>query len=623
MSNTEVLPFPSPPGAGDTWQIVSMRFPGWTEDDDGFFRPQFVLAVSAETGRIGASDLVRPGALDITLVQAAMDNLEEASGTRPATIEVDDSELADALAKLLKGRGIEVSLIDKLPLMAEPIGEMYRELKGDEPYDAAGDVPGVTIEHLLAFAEAAEIFRRAAPWRYLASIDIIEIAAPRPAPNVRFACVLSSHGQIGLGFAEKRSLLEQSPDEGESAVALLTNHSLWSVTYHEPWELPILEHEAWLEHGLPFDPDGRIPSAVQYGPKRRVRRASPKMLAFFEGLFRALAETSEDELDAGEWHKVVGTSLGTLELALSLPDMLAPPAPAEDEPPSFNPLRRGVAMERIRDLLLEQDFESEEEMQAFMEREIIGKELPPPRMEGPEDEARELALEAMDTPGRRGIALARRALALDPDSPIAHITLAERASDPEHAVELYQNAVAAAERSLDPELFKEAVGDFWGVSETRPYMEARKGFADALWSIGRRREAVGHYTELLRLNPNDNQGIRDILPPALMIVGDDKAAEKLLDRYAEDITAGPAFNRALVVFRSKGDTKAARERLTEALERNHHVPDFLLDRARFPEELPAGYTLGSVEEALFYFMTSEEAWAETPGALEWLAERCD
>ena len=623
MPKSKVVPFPSTRTSGDTWQIAYIRYPGWVEDDDGFYQPALALAASADTGHIGASDLVRPDELRIELMQAAMDSLEEASGKKPTTIEVENPELADALAVLLEGSGIEVSFRDELQLLTEPIREMCRELMADEPYKPATKVPGVTIDHLRAFAEAAERFREAAPWRYLDSSDIIELAAPRPAPNVRFACILSAHGECGLGLAEERDILEQGPDDEETAFGLLADRSTWSVTYFAPWEVPILEHEAWLEFGLPVDPDGRIPCAVQYGPKRRVRRASPKMLAFFEGLFRVLAETGEDDLDAGEWKKEVETSQGRLELVLSLPDLLSPPAPAEDRPSPFNPLRQGAAMDAIRQRLDQQEFESVEEMQAFLDSELVGKKLPEPAVEGPKDEARALALEATDTPGRRGVALARKALALDPDCPVAHLVLAERSPNPEIAVERYQAAFAAAERALGPEVFEDGVGSFWGISETRPYMEARLGLADALWLSGQHEEAAEHFAELLRLNPNDNQGIRDKLAPALMVLGMDKEAEKLLAHYANDITSAAAFNRALAAYRRKGDTKTARERLLKALDCNHHVAELLLDRLDVPDQLPGGYTLGSVEEAAYYVLEAHEAWELTPDALEWLTEVVD
>lgn len=56
---------------------------------------------------------------------------------------------------------------------------------------------------------------------------------------------------------------------------------------------------------------------------------------------------------------------------------------------------------------------------------------------------------------------------------------------------------------------------------------------------------------------------------------------------------------------------------------NPHVPELLLGRLEIPDRLPDSYALGSVEEAILYFLKAEEAWAETPGALDWLAGAID
>jgi tetratricopeptide (TPR) repeat protein len=624
MSPAKVVRFPETKTSGDTWQIGYVRYPAWVEEEGEFYRAWLAIAASAATGLIGSSDLTRCDTPGVELALAAMESLHEVSGTRPALIEVSDLELSVELVNLPQTSDCEVSCRGDLPLLAEPLRAMYRKLAADEPYEAATEVPGVTIEHLRAFADAAEEFRLAAPWRRLESSDIIEVGAPRPAPNVRFACVMGAYDQYGFGFAEERSLLESPADDTQSGFDRLAATSVWSVTFCEPWEVPVREHEAWQKHGLATGPEGLVPSAVQFGPKRRVRRASPKMLAFFEGMFRALAATTEEEMDSGSWSKLVDTSQGPLGLTLSLPDLLAPPETRpESKPPVFNPLRQAAAMDSIHELLKGQDFDSAEEMQAFLDREVVGKKLPPPKIDGPRDQARELGLEAMETPGRRGIALARRALELDPDCVHAHIAIAGHTRDPAAAVEKFRNAMAAAERALGPEIFEEDAGSFWGISSTRPYMEARKGLADVLMANGQIAEAAEHYGELLRLNPNDNQGVRELLAPALMILGDNRSTQDLLDCYPEDFGAAPAFNSALVAFRRRGDTKVARKRLAEALECNPHVADLLLDRAKFPDELPAGYTLGSIDEAAFYFIDAGQAWTESPGALEWLADFID
>jgi hypothetical protein len=92
---------------------------------------------------------------------------------------------------------------------------------------------------------------------------------------------------------------------------------------------------------------------------------------------------------------------------------------------------------------------------------------------------------------------------------------------------------------------------------------------------------------------------------------------------ATDIGAAALFNRVLVNFRRKGDGKAVKRVLAEAFEGNRHVPDLLLGRVELPDELSAGYQLGSVEEAVYYFLQAEEAWHQTPGAPQWLADGVD
>lgn len=44
----------------------------------------------------------------------------------------------------------------------------------------------------------------------------------------------------------------------------------------------------------------------------------------------------------------------------------------------------------------------------------------------------------------------------------------------------------------------------------------RSGLAAALWRLGRHQEAIGHYQAMLKLNPNDNQGIRYVLAGYLL-----------------------------------------------------------------------------------------------------------
>lgn len=236
------------------------------------------------------------------------------------------------------------------------------------------------------------------------------------------------------------------------------------------------------------------------------------------------------------------------------------------------------------------------------------------------DLAQEKAFDAMEArTARKRIALAQEALALSPLCADAYGVLAGEAADPDEALELRRKAVAAGAEALGEALFKEEEGSFWGLIQTRPYMRAREALATALWRSGAREEAVGHYEELLRLNPNDNQGIRYILLDALLALGRDPAAEALLTRYDEDDAAAWEWSRALLIFRREGDTPGAQQALRKAAAANRHVTAYLLGQRGMPKKLPELIGWGGADEAVVYVDGAAEGWAAAEGAMAWVA----
>jgi tetratricopeptide (TPR) repeat protein len=220
--------------------------------------------------------------------------------------------------------------------------------------------------------------------------------------------------------------------------------------------------------------------------------------------------------------------------------------------------------------------------------------------------------------GRR-IAAARQALDLSPLCADAYVLLAEEAAQTaEETTELYRQGVEAGEAALGAEPFEKDVGYFWGILETRPYMRARNGLAQALWAIGRHEEAIGHYRELLRLNPNDNQGNRYLLAECLLKLDRDDEVAALLDDYSEG-SAEFEYTAALLAFRRHGDTVTARRLLRSAAKANQHVPTYLLGRKKLPRKLPSYITMGGEDEAQEYARRYGPCWSGTAAAARWLA----
>jgi tetratricopeptide (TPR) repeat protein len=240
-------------------------------------------------------------------------------------------------------------------------------------------------------------------------------------------------------------------------------------------------------------------------------------------------------------------------------------------------------------------------------------------------EAQELTFDAYDAPSvRRRVEVVKKALTRHPWCGDAYGILATEAPpNSDRALHLWRLAAAASEFALKAELgedvFVTCAGEFWGLLETRPYMRARAGLSNTLWHLGEREAAVGIDLDLLRLNPNDNQGARYVAADRLLVLGRDRELETLLNAYRKDHSAFLSYSRALLAFRREGDSAQSRKALTRALTSNRHVPDYLLGREPMPKSELEYYEPGKDSEAVHYVETGAEAWRAIPGALDWLA----
>jgi tetratricopeptide (TPR) repeat protein len=113
----------------------------------------------------------------------------------------------------------------------------------------------------------------------------------------------------------------------------------------------------------------------------------------------------------------------------------------------------------------------------------------------------------------------------------AYVLLAEYAETLPEALELYEQGVAAGHRSLGEDGFQEYEGQFWSFLETRSYMRACEGVVNCLWEVDRHEEAIEVCRMMLKLNPNDNQGMRYRLASMFLDMERHAELEQLLDEY--------------------------------------------------------------------------------------------
>ncbi len=128
---------------------------------------------------------------------------------------------------------------------------------------------------------------------------------------------------------------------------------------------------------------------------------------------------------------------------------------------------------------------------------------------------------------------------------------------------------------------------------------------------------------MLKLNHNDNQGIRYVLAARLLELKFDDELTDLLKANEEDDRAFFAWTRALLAFRRSGDNPWSRKALADARRSNAFVPDYLLGRKPIPDQLPDHTGMGDASEAMCWAAENIKAWQTTDGALAWLMKGVD
>ncbi len=239
--------------------------------------------------------------------------------------------------------------------------------------------------------------------------------------------------------------------------------------------------------------------------------------------------------------------------------------------------------------------------------------------------AQELAYDAMEAGDEVEAArLCRKALQVYPDCADALSMLADIECEwLKDYVEAKRRAVEAGRRSLGEDYIQQMKGWFWLELDTRPYMRALAGLADALRQWGQPEhvdEAIGIYERMLELNPNDNQGVRDPLAGCYLQRKRYGDAARLLKRYKNDWMAVSCWARVLLIYATEGEKKAA-ALLKKARQQNRYVEPYLTGGKRRPRTRPGYYSPGEDTGAVFCADTLWEAWKKHPEARRWLKEQ--
>lgn len=271
-------------------------------------------------------------------------------------------------------------------------------------------------------------------------------------------------------------------------------------------------------------------------------------------------------------------------------------------------------------LLNSKEFESEQELQGFLDG-LMDKKIPSFKKEDltAEEQAQDLMFEAWELPPDAGKEKALEALSLDSSCIEAYEYLGGTTRSIDKAISYYKTGIEIGRKRFGGAFLEENKGHFWGIFETRPFMRCLQNYADCLYMQGDVEECVSVLEEIIELNPNDNQGVRDQLGLYYLQLNRLEKFRELNNAYSKDGGAFHNFNLALYTYKSEGRTSKADELLRIAISENEFVVPKLTQRKPI-KEIPDFYGYGDEREALYYASYAKPVWMHTLGALAWLRD---
>lgn len=217
---------------------------------------------------------------------------------------------------------------------------------------------------------------------------------------------------------------------------------------------------------------------------------------------------------------------------------------------------------------------------------------------------------------RAALGIFRRVLKIDPRHADAHNQLGIASQDARRlklAEEHFRAAVAGGERHIE----RDGARVPWGMIENRPYLRGLANLALVLAEQRRWPEALVIHQRMLRLNPNDNQGVRWLIGLEYLHVGDDRGAIEAFRKCVHE-EVGCAFGLALARLRAFGPGADIGEPLVMGMGANRYVAPMLLGERWERLDAFHGTNMAEPEWASDVVRAQADLWHAVPRGAELL-----
>lgn len=158
----------------------------------------------------------------------------------------------------------------------------------------------------------------------------------------------------------------------------------------------------------------------------------------------------------------------------------------------------------------------------------------------------------------------------------------------------------------------------WSFIENRPLLRILVNQLYARWRRGVIDQAIVMMERQLRLNPNDNQGIRSMLMDTYLQTLQSQKAVELAQIFHDDAFPEIALGRVLALYQL-GQVDAAADAWIDAQKHLKHAKRYLTaSKLNPPEFSDYGIIMGSREQMWEYREAMRDTWLKSRGIMKWL-----
>jgi tetratricopeptide (TPR) repeat protein len=283
-----------PQSVGEAWQADVRRLPGWLEQGGELRRPWATLVTSRDEHTVLTQNL----AMDPPPADWIWKNIVDAicrplmgEPHRPGVIELGSEAFHGLLNDRLDAIGVRCVVADDLEQIDDIFRQLGKFLSGGKSAPPLVDVPGVQLDDIRSFYEAAADFYRAAPWRLVPGDTTLKIECQKFQTHTWYGVVMGQSGLVlGLALYEDLGVLRRLFTGAGSDEEMSRHATGLSVMYGEAFEIPIADLDASERHGWPVVSSEAHPNPIYVNPGRSMRPPLAWELELIEGCLRAIPQ---------------------------------------------------------------------------------------------------------------------------------------------------------------------------------------------------------------------------------------------------------------------------------------------------------------------------------------------